>query len=76
SKDTTIQIQTAWKLTYSRNPTDYEINQALEHLHKQQSYFDQKKLESNKKHNNNPEYLALASLCHVLLNTNEFAYID
>ena len=69
SKDSTIQIQTAWKLTYSRNPTDLEINQALEHLHKQQSYF-------NKKNNNNPKYLALASLCHVLLNTNEFAYID
>ena len=75
SKDTKIQIQTAWKLTFNRNPTDNEINQALEHLNTQQSYFD-KKLESNNKTNNNPIHLALSSLCHVLLNTNEFAYID
>tara|TARA_Y100000766_G_C18690830_1_gene499390 strand:- start:177 stop:731 length:555 start_codon:yes stop_codon:yes gene_type:complete len=75
SKDKKVQIQTAWKLTFNRNPTDNEINQALEHLNTQQSYFD-KKLESNNKTNNNPIHLALSSLCHVLLNTNEFAYID
>ena len=76
SNDKTIQIQTAWKLTYSRNPTDDEESQALDHLHKQHSYFDQKKLQSNNKKNKNPEFLALSSLCHVLLNSNEFAYID
>ena len=76
SNDNTIQIQTAWKLTFGRNPTDKETSQAIDHLLKQQSYFGQKKLQSINKKNKNPKFIALSSLCHVLLNSNEFSYID
>ncbi len=56
------QIERAWWLALSRAPTAKERAAALAHLEAQNSSGD-----------GDP---ALASLCHVLLNTNEFIYVD
>ena len=72
TNNTIEQIQTAWDLAYSRKPSNEELSQALNHLRKQQAHFKQNQTNAN----SNPRQLALVSLCHVLLNANEFAYID
>jgi hypothetical protein len=69
--DLSRQVRRVWQLALSRSPSDQEIVVALDHLNSQRTYFDSK-VSSRK----NSRRLALASLCHVLLNTNEFMYID
>jgi hypothetical protein len=54
-------------LAFGRNPTDKELGQAETHLRVQRIHFEKKE---------NAQHLALASLCHVLLNSNEFIYVD
>jgi hypothetical protein len=61
------RIKLAWRLAFGRNPTDSELGQATGHLQTQQIHFE---------NNENANHLALASLCHVLLNSNEFIYVD
>jgi hypothetical protein len=56
-------IQQAWRFALGREPRLSEIDAARAHLAAQK-----KRLGSNEK--------ALASLAHVLLNTNEFIYVD
>jgi len=57
------QVARAWQLAFGRSPRQSELDAALAHLEKQEKRFG------------NPEQ-ALASLCHVLLNANEFLYVD
>jgi len=57
------QIERAWWLAFSRAPTEKERAAALSHLEAQLA-------------SGGESDAALASLCHVLLNTNEFIYID
>ncbi len=61
--DGTKQIERAWWLALSRAPTARERAAALAHLEAQQAASDARAA-------------ALESLCHVLLNTNEFIYVD
>jgi len=61
------QAVLAWRLTLGRDPRDAEATAAVAHLEKQAARFAGRK---------EPEMDALASLCHVLLNTNEFMYVD
>jgi hypothetical protein len=63
------QIETAWRLALGRSPTEEEVTAANEHLTSQRERFSAEGREA-------PQLLALASLCHVLLNSNEFAYVD
>ena len=67
TSNTEEQIERAWRLSYGRNPTDSELAQAAAHLRAQRVYFAKEE---------NANHLALASLCHVLLNSNEFIYVD
>ena len=61
------QVVQAWRLALGRAPRDAEMAPALAHLERQTKTFAQR-----------PDRAldALASLCHVLLNTNEFMYVD
>ncbi len=68
------RIHAAWRLTLGRSPTDQEVTAALAHLAAQEGRFG--KLPPSELPEWNVELTALASLCHVLLNTNEFAFID
>ncbi|MFO0937148.1 MAG: PSD1 and planctomycete cytochrome C domain-containing protein [Gemmataceae bacterium] len=61
------QIIAAWRLGLSRDPKPAEIKAALAHLERQTKTFSAQA---------NPAQAAFASLCHVLLNTNEFLYVD
>ena len=61
------QIAAAWRMTFARNPSATEAKAAADHLAKQRASFGDRK---------DAAHLALASLCHVLLNANEFLYVD
>ena len=57
------QVDRAFKLAFQRTPKQDERNIALEFLNKQTSITGDKKT-------------AMADLCHMLLNTNEFLYVN
>ena len=61
------QVNRAWQRTLGRNPRQRELDAALAHLEKQAKLFAVRP---------DPALDALASLCHVLLNANEFLYVD
>jgi len=61
------QVARAWRLALARDPRPAELTAALAHLEKQKKAFAARP---------DPAFDALASLCHVLLNTNEFVYVD
>jgi hypothetical protein len=58
-------------LVYSRDPSDSELADAQQFLIEQSE-----DLKSRIKKEENPQHLALASLCQVLLGSNEFLYLD
>ena len=64
STDIDQQIRTAWRLALVRDPSSAELLAAREHIREQQQRWP------------SAPSRPLASLCHVLLNTNEFAYVD
>jgi len=61
------QAKHAWQLALGREPLKTELDAALAHLEAQAKRFASRP---------DPALDALASLCHVLLNTNEFLYVD
>jgi hypothetical protein len=63
----------AWREVLGREPRVSELAAAIEHLERQQVHFA--RLSAGSKASD-PGLLALASLCHVLLNSNEFLYVD
>jgi len=67
SEEPKEQVAQAWRLALARDPRPAELTAALAHLEKQKKAFAARP---------DPAADALASLCHVLLNTNEFLYVD
>ncbi|MEC7776836.1 MAG: PSD1 and planctomycete cytochrome C domain-containing protein [Planctomycetota bacterium] len=65
-KDQDNQVRTAWQIALGRSPTEIELMAATAHLESQAMHFKEQEQEN----------LPLTSLCHVLLNTNEFIFID
>ena len=61
------QVTRAWRLALGRDPRVAEAAAAVTHLERQGARFAERP---------DPALDALASLCHVLLNTNEFIYVD
>ncbi len=61
----------AWRLILGREPGRDELSAAKAHRSQQREVF-----EANPATKKDAERLALASLCHVLLNTNELIYVD
>jgi hypothetical protein len=78
--DTARQIERAWWLALSRQPSDGERDAALTHLHRQYARFVSNahngESDASAPKQSDAQRQALASLCHVLLNTNEFIYVD
>ena len=66
--DAAAQIDRAWWLALSRAPTDRERAAAAAHLDTQRKNTQEGDTAADER--------ALASLCHVLLNLNEFIYVD
>jgi len=69
------QIDATWRAILNRVPSEEELRMATEHIERQVQRFrvvDSEKI--NRSHST--QELALASLCLVLFNSNEFIYID
>lgn len=64
-------IRRAWQLVYNRQPTDSELADAEQFLIEQEELL---KARAGKK--DDPHAQAIASLCQVLLSSNEFLYVD
>jgi hypothetical protein len=81
-QDREAQIEFSWRFSLGRSPSSEERGAALAHLQQQREHFADSLREADGEEQlsdgNRPaaERLALASLCHVLLNTNEFLYVD
>ena len=78
------QVQIAWQLAYSRPATQTELDDAVQFLDEQIAYLKQnpppappkKKGEADPPAPPTPQFEALANLCQVLLNSNEFLYME
>ena len=69
------QIDAVWRAILNRQPSAVEISMAAEHVQHQLERF-QLPDSKNSKRTLSPNELALASLCLVLFNSNEFIYVD
>ena len=71
------QVNRAWWLALGREPSDSERQEALAHLESQRRHFPAHAVESGATLDDQQSARqALASLCHVLFNLNEFIYVD
>ena len=70
--DEASRVLRAWRRVLSREPRESEIAAATAHVAAQKARFGTNKTTPPTDH----DLLAWTSLCHVLLNTNEFAYVD
>lgn len=74
--DAIRQVERVWWLALARAPSETERNAALAHLQKQRERFAAQADDGAALDAAEATRRALASLCHVLLNTNEFIYVD
>jgi len=74
------QVYRLWAKVYGNAPTAAELDLAIRHLSTQIQRFEQQQaapLDSSSSDKPlSPEVLALGSLAHVLLNSNQFLYVD
>ncbi len=70
------QARLAWQAILRRDPSHSELAASAQHLAEQRTAFAARAESQQSSQQATPEQLALASLCHVLLNCNEFIYID
>ncbi|MEO8269291.1 MAG: PSD1 and planctomycete cytochrome C domain-containing protein [Aureliella sp.] len=70
------QAQLAWLAIIKRAPSQGELEASIQHIVEQRAAFAAHDNAESPPHERPPEQLALASLCHVLMNSNEFIYID
>ena len=73
--DRTAQIRRAWQLIYSRAPDESEQQSALAFLEEQTAIFTERAGEPAEGAPT-PQQQALATLCQMLLSSNEFLYVD
>ncbi len=69
------QIDDVWHAILNRSPSQTEIRIATEHLTRQTERFQLPESEKSQRTQSAQE-MALASLCLVLFNSNEFIYVD
>lgn len=78
SSDEVGRIHTAWRIVLGRSPSTKEISFAQKHLLTMAQHWESKPLLELEKgsQSTEQELWIWASLCHVLINTNEFIFID
>jgi hypothetical protein len=76
--DRRAQVSLAWTLAYAREPEESEVQSALTFLDDQAAIFAARPAGKVKQKDPQPapEDAALASLCQMLLGSNEFLYVD
>ena len=70
SDDPASQIKTLYRIALSREPSQAEMAGQIEFIGKQRAFQASRNAEQN------AELAALTDLAHVMLNTNEFVYIN
>ena len=76
------QLERAWRLAYGRAPSMAEIEGAQAYVKAQTSYYVKNPTAFDvavgpvAKKPAAPEVLGLAALCHALMSSNEFLYVD
>lgn len=70
------QARLAWLAVIRRAPSQSELEASVQHIADQRAAFIAHVDARSSPQEQTSEQLALASLCHVLLNSNEFIYID
>ena len=79
ANDVRSRVGRAWELTLGRTPAAAETDAAIAHLRRQRAHFaasQPRAAAERPRVERDPDLLALTSLCHVLLNANEFIYVD
>lgn len=77
--DPEAQIRLAWQIAYSAPPDDVQLADAVAFLTEQTQHFANRPRTDSKQQKEDaisPELEALTSLCHALLSSNEFLYVD
>jgi hypothetical protein len=77
--DPLAQFQRAWLLAYSRKPTEAASRAGVTFLTEQVALISQAAAAAPadpKKPSASPGRVALAQLCHALISSNEFLYVD
>jgi hypothetical protein len=74
--DAAARVERAWWLALSRSPTKAEQDAALAHLASQQQNAKLAGADGQATSDDESRGRAFESLCHVLLNLNEFIYVD
>ncbi len=72
-------MKRAYNIALSRDPTPSELQGNLKFLEKQLAYHQSKKAQQTDESaavKSDPETAALTDLCDVILNLNEFVYIN
>jgi len=68
-QDSTEQIKSAYRIALSREPTATELNRSLQFVETQRAHHAEKPADD-------PTLQALTDLCNVILNLNEFLYVQ
>jgi hypothetical protein len=66
-QDRAARASAAWWIVLARDPSKTELEAAMGHIERQRQQF---------RGDPSADSLALASLCHVLINSNEFIFVD
>jgi hypothetical protein len=74
SSDPAVQIKTLYRIALSREPTAAELAGQLQFIRKQREFHADKS--GSSAGDRSPEIAALTDLTHVMLNANEFVYIN
>jgi hypothetical protein len=76
--DRPAQVRHAWRLAFTREPDESELASAVTFLEEQTAIFAERTSQQTEKKEGTPtaEQMALASLCQMLLSSNEFLHVD
>ena len=76
--DPSAQVKLLYRITLSRSPSGKELRDDLEFMKKQQEYYQAAKSGSGSGANaeQGADTGALIDLAHVMLNANEFVYVN
>jgi hypothetical protein len=76
--DRLAQVRHAWRLAFTREPDESELASAMTFLEEQTAIFADRAVQQTEKKEGEPtpEQLSLASLCQMLLSSNEFLYVE
>lgn len=74
--DFPLQVQRLYQITLSRQPTDKELSRCLAFLEKQREYHQRRESAPDTRWQDGAALSGLTDLSHVMLNTNEFVYIN